>query len=110
MNHVCSICYGFMYKIKKLKRCGHEFHRMCIEKWFEKSNTCPLCREPRSASNLKTIKIIYFLKILKTLKNKSTINFYFANIDDETFGVYNFYDKKLIKILSYKDVDQFYKV
>lgn len=118
MNCVCSICYGFMNKIKKLRRCGHEFHQTCIEKWFEKSNTCPLCREPndeepRSAAispKLTTIKTIYFLKLLKTLKNKSTINFYFADIDDETFGVYNFHDKKLIKILSYKDVDQFYKV
>lgn len=116
----CSICYEFMNKIKKLQKCSHDFHQMCIEKWFEINNTCPLCRtpndeEPRSgvvavSPKLNTIKTIYFLKLLNTLKNKSAINFYFADIDDETFGVYNFHNKKLIKILSYKDVDQFYKV
>jgi hypothetical protein len=119
MNSICSICLEFMYKFKKLTKCGHQFHQTCIEKWFEKNNTCPLCREtndeePISAGiatspKLTTIKTIYFLKLLKTLKNKSTINFYFADIDDETFGVFNFHDKKLIKILSYKDVDQSYK-
>jgi hypothetical protein len=108
-----------MHKIKKLQKCGHEFHQMCIEKWFENSNTCPLCRKPNDeeprrgciSPKLNTIKIIYFLKLLNTLKNKkSTINFYFADIDDETFGVYNFHNKKLIKIISYKDVDQSYRV
>ena len=36
--------YPRAYKIKKL-RCFHKFHKKCIEKWFKRSYTCPLCRK-----------------------------------------------------------------
>ena len=115
----CSICFNVLLdKTKTLKKCGHEFHSMCIEKWFECKNTCPICRnpnmdEPTSASissKLISIRTIYFLKIIQSLKNKSSsINFCFKGIDDKQFGVYNFHNEKLIKILNCKDVDQSYK-
>ena len=30
--------------VKKTLRCKHSFHKKCIDKWFEKSYTCPICR------------------------------------------------------------------
>jgi len=27
-----------------IKKCGHSFHTVCIQKWFKEHNTCPLCR------------------------------------------------------------------
>ena len=36
--------YPRAYKIRKL-RCFHKFHKRCIEKWFKRSYTCPLCRK-----------------------------------------------------------------
>ena len=29
----------------KLK-CGHVFHRMCLQEWLQKNMTCPICRTP----------------------------------------------------------------
>ncbi|KAE8688966.1 hypothetical protein F3Y22_tig00110946pilonHSYRG00104 [Hibiscus syriacus] len=40
----CAICLD-EGKIKaKRMPCGHAFHGRCIEKWLEKSHSCPLCR------------------------------------------------------------------
>ncbi len=29
--------------------CNHIFHTICIDKWLETSNTCPICRRPAAA-------------------------------------------------------------
>lgn len=46
----CVICLE-KYKVNEYKRelkCGHVFHKKCIDKWFKKSccdnKSCPLCR------------------------------------------------------------------
>ena len=42
----CSICYGTMLypRFTKTLRCGHKFHRKCIEQWNATNPTCPFCR------------------------------------------------------------------
>jgi len=45
----CVICLD-NYKVNEYKRelkCGHVFHKKCIDKWFKKrsdNKSCPLCR------------------------------------------------------------------
>lgn len=41
----CSICLTNMNKKKCKLGCNHCFHTKCILKWFEKSNSCPICRQ-----------------------------------------------------------------
>ncbi|GIX75253.1 hypothetical protein CDAR_604671 [Caerostris darwini] len=43
----CSICLDTT-RCRKMKNlaCSHEFHRMCIDKWLDSNDVCPLCREP----------------------------------------------------------------
>lgn len=46
---VCAICMDLIDdKICEEYRgklsCGHEFHPMCILKWFKKNTSCPTCR------------------------------------------------------------------
>lgn len=42
----CSICLDkLVVKQTQTLHCGHEFHHECIEKWIEKNNTCPFCRD-----------------------------------------------------------------
>lgn len=42
---VCPICLDdFETGAVSLKRCGHSFHAVCLWKWMEIQNTCPLCR------------------------------------------------------------------
>ena len=42
----CSICYGTMLypRLTKTLRCGHKFHRKCIEQWNATNPSCPFCR------------------------------------------------------------------
>ena len=60
--HNCSICLSQLKKLSKWDKlhlglstvdkkdriytllCNHRFHKECILKWFEKSDTCPNCR------------------------------------------------------------------
>lgn len=39
----CPICYEDMPTPARLK-CGHTFHKHCIDKWARQSATCPYCR------------------------------------------------------------------
>ena len=60
-DHECSICLDVVKdKIITLNKCKHNYHQTCIQSWFEKSNTCPLCRE--------TILDMYKVKYLKAHK------------------------------------------
>lgn len=44
-NTTCSICFNKINKSNATKTiCEHIFHRKCLEIWFNKSLSCPLCR------------------------------------------------------------------
>ena len=45
----CSIC-TVMFNDDKfiLKKCGHIYHKKCIDEWFNKKNTCPICIESQN--------------------------------------------------------------
>ena len=47
LSENCMICMDD-YKINQFKRilptCNHYFHKKCIDKWFKKTITCPICR------------------------------------------------------------------
>jgi E3 ubiquitin-protein ligase RHA2 len=41
---VCNICLENEGAIVKIAKCGHIFHRSCIEKWLRECKaTCPVC-------------------------------------------------------------------
>jgi hypothetical protein len=51
LDDKCSICYDDYhvgeYK-RNLNKCGHNFHKKCIDKWFKKNKdnmSCPVCRK-----------------------------------------------------------------
>ena len=46
MQEGCSICGESDLKIDDLKvlQCNHIWHRDCINIWFTKNYSCPLCR------------------------------------------------------------------
>ena len=53
----CTICLqdylrqDFLYQLK----CGHSFHKACLDEWFETRRNCPLCRS--DYNDLDEIKI-----------------------------------------------------
>ncbi|CEM07539.1 unnamed protein product [Vitrella brassicaformis CCMP3155] len=47
-DQVCSICFEpFLHfdLIRRITLCKHKFHQQCLDKWFERSLSCPLCRK-----------------------------------------------------------------
>jgi hypothetical protein len=40
----CSICWEDRLLPATMLICRHMFHTMCIQAWFLRSQTCPLCR------------------------------------------------------------------
>lgn len=42
----CSICLENYYKdnIINALKCGHKYHKDCIDDWINDNNNCPLCR------------------------------------------------------------------
>jgi hypothetical protein len=46
-NLSCSICFEEYIKKSQVSvlSCEHCFHKNCIQKWAEKNNSCPICRE-----------------------------------------------------------------
>nr|KYP68156.1 putative RING-H2 finger protein ATL5G [Cajanus cajan] len=43
----CVICLGEFEEgewLKHLPHCGHGFHVLCIDTWFQSHSNCPLCR------------------------------------------------------------------
>ena len=46
-NVRCSICQDSFVEgqtIRSIRQCGHEFHRECIDIWFQRNVHCPMCR------------------------------------------------------------------
>ena len=42
----CIICYDDFKEIDTIiLRCGHFYHRDCINQWFNYKETCPICRK-----------------------------------------------------------------
>ncbi|CAH2053223.1 unnamed protein product [Thlaspi arvense] len=44
----CSICLQDWEEGelgRKLERCGHTFHKICIDEWLIRQETCPICRD-----------------------------------------------------------------
>jgi hypothetical protein len=43
----CAICLelpAIGAEIRKIRGCGHSFHRRCIDIWFQRNVHCPVCR------------------------------------------------------------------
>lgn len=43
----CTICQDDLpvgCQVRKIRSCGHQFHKNCIDQWFERNVRCPVCR------------------------------------------------------------------
>lgn len=41
---MCSICRCVLGLGTESMTCGHRFHTMCIHRWMQRADTCPVCR------------------------------------------------------------------
>lgn len=41
----CPICYDAILRNDNRKlKCGHVFHKSCVDEWVSRKGTCPMCR------------------------------------------------------------------
>ena len=47
IGYECLICLEEYYEGQQLTviKCGHLYHKPCLDSWFLKKKTCPLCDE-----------------------------------------------------------------
>lgn len=53
----CSICnveYQEGQILRKLNNCNHVFHYECVDTWFSRHSTCPICRDDLNEINLSS--------------------------------------------------------
>jgi hypothetical protein len=92
----CAICYDTINgNDKNILKCNHIFHKNCIEKWFQKSHHCPLCRDSQFNKLIKEFENNYYknqTKIINQMKQCDSQlfriisphqKFYWFNIDPE---------------------------
>ena len=73
----CSICCERDELTNMFKtQCGHYFHRSCIQRWCDKNDSCPICREANPFN--RTQKKIDF-GIQSQTQNNTTSNNYDIN-------------------------------
>ena len=42
----CCICMSDVENGEfKVLNCGHKYHKVCIDDWTKRNNTCPMCRQ-----------------------------------------------------------------
>ena len=75
-DSTCSVCMDELKCPIKLS-CGHVFCEACIAQWFEKEDTCPLCRKAvkrnglwlHSDGSMITSLLWYCLCLMETLQS-----------------------------------------
>jgi hypothetical protein len=51
----CAICFDDLTQNLSVTKCGHVFHKKCIEKSIRQSPLCPLDRSTNSLENLRSL-------------------------------------------------------
>lgn len=75
----CPICLDeIKEEDKKIIKCSHVYHKECINKWFERSHQCPLCRDSKFNISFKDYENHYWeesKRIEELIKNEKNIVF-----------------------------------
>lgn len=96
-DDTCSICLNPVKSTRSNPpiRCGHRFHRACIERWKQQGNhTCPVCRKVFDVSKFQITLEVTNQYTLRS--NALTLN------DQQIFNVFDSFD---IQIPADNDLD-----
>ena len=56
-NNFCSVCLSSFEDgdVLKVLPCKHFFHKVCLDPWFIKEGSCPICRQSLASSTSMTM-------------------------------------------------------
>lgn len=45
-SEICTVCHESLAnsEVRRINHCSHMFHQRCINRWFQQSSKCPVCR------------------------------------------------------------------
>ena len=97
-NFECTICLDVIEndKLLTLIGCKHIFHYSCINTWYMKSNTCPICRQ-----NIKDMFRIMFRPNINRFYNK--YHNYIIELKENKILLYKLKKHKKNKVISNLD-------
>lgn len=96
----CVICLQTIHKDLEKTPCNHSFHHECLNKWKQRSTTCPCCR-----AQIRSSKFSYFDLILRDLAIRLDIQTMYNLRDSTIVGSddYNRYNT-MIEIRTHEDL------
>ena len=63
-NKLCTICLSPLHKRRQSKQLSCEcrviFHNVCLQRWLNENNTCPICHKELTHNKNKIEKIYHF--------------------------------------------------
>ena len=63
-NKLCTICLSPLHKRRQSKQLSCEcrviFHNICLQRWLNENNTCPICHKELTHNKNKIEKIYHF--------------------------------------------------
>tara|TARA_B110000208_G_C11787590_1_gene436180 strand:+ start:1241 stop:1927 length:687 start_codon:yes stop_codon:yes gene_type:complete len=103
----CAICLDTIKnKDKFTTSCNHSYHTLCIKKWAEKKNSCPLCRQDILDELIqKKLKynsyLLYYENSIRTdinsiINNLMNIEYDFNSIRNDINSIINNYRESIV--------------
>ena len=86
MSIYCSICHediNFSDEEISVLRCGHLFHKRCLQQWLDTDSTCPECRSEVTRNN-------FVMKIFPSVNEDSDL--VYKGSSDETKTILKIYE------------------
>ena len=85
----CPICLSLLGK-EYVLGCGHGFHKVCIQGWFAKHDSCPMCR--------KSVTLDKFVDVVGHESEKENVDALFDYLERAKV-MFDYLNKKLPKDL-----------
>lgn len=103
LNDVCAICYQELTNAK-ITLCNHYFHSICLRKWLNMNDSCPLCLSIMFKTTTKSDK-----DTNEELNNLNNVNQSSSSSSSSSTNLSNSASNNSLEFLSPDDIIHYYE-